>query len=132
MRALFDTNILVDYLNGVERARDEINRHEERSVSIVSWMEVLVGAEKEDEEASIRDFLAGFQVLDVDRDTAEEAVRLRRGQRIRLPDAIIWATARVAGALLVTRNTKDFPSDDPGVRVPYSLAPPRSAKARSR
>jgi hypothetical protein len=24
-------------------------------------------------------------------------------------------------ALLVTRNTKDFPSDDPGVRVPYTL-----------
>ncbi len=37
----------------------------------------------------------------------------------RLPDAIIWATAREASALLVTRNTKDFPADVPGVRVPY-------------
>jgi predicted nucleic acid-binding protein len=132
VRALFDTNILVDYLNGLEEARDEIGRHESRAVSAVTWMEVLVGAESDEEEGTIRDFLAGFQVLEVDRDTAEEAVRLRRSKRIRLPDAIIWATARVAGALLVTRNTKDFPAEDPGIRVPYTLPPPRSPKSRSR
>jgi predicted nucleic acid-binding protein len=130
VRALFDTNVLVDYLNGVAEARDEIARYEAGAVSVVTWMEVLVGAESDEEEAVIRDFLAGFQVLDVDRDTAEEAVRLRRSEKIRLPDAIIWATARVGGALLVTRNTKDFPADDPGVRVPYTLAPPRSRKSR--
>jgi predicted nucleic acid-binding protein len=132
VRALFDTNILVDYLNGITQARDEIGMHEDGAVSVVSWMEVLVGGEGDEEEAVIRDFLAGFQVLDVDRETAEEAVRLRRAKRIRLPDAIIWATARVAGALLVTRNTKDFPADDPGVRVPYTLSTPGSPKRSSR
>jgi predicted nucleic acid-binding protein len=50
---------------------------------------------------------------------AEQAVALRRDRRVKLPDAVIWATARSMGALLVTRNTKDFPADDPGVRVPY-------------
>ena len=44
-----------------------------------------------------------------------------RDHRLRLPDAIIWATARVAGAVLVTRNTKDVPAGDPAVRVPYSV-----------
>jgi predicted nucleic acid-binding protein len=121
VRAVFDTNVLVDYLNGVAKARTEIARHRDRAVSVVGWMEVLVGAEGDEEELVIRDFLAGFEVLGVDRQTAEEAVRLRRSHRIRLPDAIIWATARVTGALLVTRNTKDFPMDDPGVRVPYAL-----------
>jgi predicted nucleic acid-binding protein len=38
---------------------------------------------------------------------------------MRLPDAIILATARAESALLVTRNTKDFPRDDPASRVPY-------------
>ncbi len=132
MRALFDTNILVDYLNSVTQARDEIGKHESRAVSVVTWMEVLVGADSEEEETVIRGFLADFQVLDVDRDTAEEAVRLRRSKRIRLPDAIIWATARVTGALFVTRNTKDFPANDPGVRVPYTLGPARSPKRSSR
>ena len=50
---------------------------------------------------------------------AREAVEVRKTRRMRLPDAIIWAAARSESALLVTRNTKDFPKDDPGVRVPY-------------
>jgi predicted nucleic acid-binding protein len=39
--------------------------------------------------------------------------------RLRLPDAVIWASARAESALLVTRDTRDFPGDDPGVRIPY-------------
>ena len=46
---------------------------------------------------------------------------IRRAQRIRLPDAIIRASARSESALLVTRNSKDFPADEPDVRVPYRL-----------
>ncbi len=52
---------------------------------------------------------------------AERAVELQQSRRIRLPDALIWATAQVHGLLLVTRNTRDFPADDPGVRVPYGV-----------
>ena len=35
--------------------------------------------------------------------------------------AIVWATARAQDCLLVTRNQKDFPADEPGVRQPYTL-----------
>lgn len=35
------------------------------------------------------------------------------------PDSIVWATARCEGCLLVTRNSKDFPPTEPGVRIPY-------------
>ena len=52
---------------------------------------------------------------------AEEAVHLRRDRRLRLPDAFVWATARVEGVLLVTRNAKDFPVREPSIRVPYSV-----------
>jgi predicted nucleic acid-binding protein len=62
-----------------------------------------------------------FDVIDLDRAIAERAVLIRREKRVRLPDAIIWATAQVHSLLLVSRNTKDFPEDDPGVRVPYRL-----------
>ena len=34
---------------------------------------------------------------------------------------MIWATAQTKAMLLVTRNTKDFAADDPGVRLPYRL-----------
>jgi hypothetical protein len=46
---------------------------------------------------------------------------IRKKFRIRLPDAIVWATARTNGCLLVTRNARDFPAKEPGVRIPYSV-----------
>ena len=122
MRALFDTNILVDYLNGVDEARLELGRFDPRLISMVTWMEVLVGARTAAEETTLRAFLAGFSLVAIDRSVAEEAIRLRRQHRMRLPDALIWASARMSDAALVTRNTRDFPADDPGVRVPYRLS----------
>lgn len=83
-------------------------------------MEVLVGARADEEAAGLRSFLARFERLPIDDAVSEVAVKIRRRQRIRLPDAIIWATAQVAQTILVTRNTRDFPADDPGVRVPYA------------
>jgi len=117
---LLDTNILIDYLNAEQQARVEIQRYAEKAISIVTWMEVMVGADPAVELAT-RAFLDDFELLGVDEKVAEQAVRLRRNRRIRLPDAIIWATAQVNSMLLVTRNTKDFPANDPGIRVPYRL-----------
>lgn len=66
-------------------------------------------------------FLRGFEQVPLDSAVAARAVRLRRSHRLKVPDAIIWATAQSVDALLVTRNTRDFPTTDPGVRVPYSV-----------
>ncbi|MDQ3170348.1 MAG: type II toxin-antitoxin system VapC family toxin [Acidobacteriota bacterium] len=121
MKALFDTNILVDYLNGITAAKTEIDRHGDRLISIVTWMEVLAGAHDDAEEDVIELFLRDFRIVDVSRRIAREALTIRRARRTRLPDAIIWATARIESALLVTRNTKDFPETDPGIRIPYTL-----------
>ena len=120
VKALFDTNILVDYLNAVPAARAELQRYTEKAISIITWMEVMVGADR-DLEAPTRKFLNSFDVVVVDQKIAELTVGLRRGHRIKLPDAVIWATAQAHAMLLVTRNTKDFPNDDPGVRAPYKL-----------
>jgi predicted nucleic acid-binding protein len=40
---------------------------------------------------------------------------------MKLLDAMILAAAQVNGAILVTRNTRDFPANMPGIRVPYTL-----------
>lgn len=118
--ALFDTNILIDHLNAVPEAREEIGRFEDRAISIVTWMEVMVGASADLVEPT-RHFLEGFSAIALDEEIANHAVALRRAHRIKLPDAVIWATAQTTGRLLVTRNTKDFPPGDPGVREPYTL-----------
>jgi predicted nucleic acid-binding protein len=120
VKALFDTNILIDYLNAVQPARAELQRYSDKSISVITWMEVMIGADPKVEPAT-RSFLSGFDLLGVDEAVAEEAVQLRRNHRIRLPDAVIWATARANSMLLVTRNTKDFPASDPGIRAPYKI-----------
>ncbi|MBT2795364.1 type II toxin-antitoxin system VapC family toxin [Paraburkholderia strydomiana] len=120
VKALFDTNILIDYLNGVGAAKKELARYEYRAISAITWMEVLVGASAE-EDAAIRAWLDSFDVIAVDSAIANRAVEIRRTKKIRLPDAIVWASAQVHSLLLVSRNTKDFPADEPGVRVPYKI-----------
>lgn len=120
MKALFDTNILIDYLNGIEAAKNEIKRYPHIAISLITWMEVMVGA-KPEEEAAIRQFLARFVLIPLNTSVAERAVEIRRTTRTRLPDAIIRASAELEHALLVSRNTKDFPEDQPWVRVPYKL-----------
>jgi hypothetical protein len=120
VRALFDTNVLIDHLNGAEPARAELARYRERAISIITWMEVMVGA-PEPARAATRAFLETFALVPLDSRVADQAVDLRREHRIKLPDAVVWASARVHGMILVTRNTRDFPKDDPGVRAPYFL-----------
>lgn len=120
MNALFDTNILIDYLRGIEAAQAELARYSDKAVSIVTWMEVLAGTPPGLETAT-RAFLDSFTVIPLDTTVAERAVIIRRNRRLKLPDAVVWASAEVQGRLLVTRDTKGFPPGDPGVRMPYSV-----------
>jgi len=120
MLAVFDTNIVIDALNGVTKADTEYNRYERVLISRITWMEVLIGAEEDDSE--LRDFLeTHFDIISVDLAVAEIAIHLRRTHHIRLPDAIIWATAKSNEAVLVTRNTKDFNPEWEGIYLPYTL-----------
>ena len=120
MIAVFDTNIVIDALNGVEAADSEYGRYERVLISRITWMEVLVGAEGNDSQ--VRDFLEShFEIIPLDLAVAETAVQLRRAYRLRLPDAIIWATAQAHSAVLVTRNSKDFLPSWQGIHIPYRL-----------
>lgn len=118
--ALFDTNILIDYLNLVPEAGAEIDRHAGKAISIITWMEVMAGAAPAVEDGT-RAFLGQFDLVQLDENVAEEAAAIRKQNRVKLPDAVIWASARCYGLLLVTRNVKDFPRNEPGIRMPYKL-----------
>ncbi len=133
MKLLFDTNILIDYLNGRPEARIEIERSQQRYISIITWMELLAGVQDDAEEDVVDMFLREFRVVDLTRRIARDAMAIRRTRQIKLLDAMIWASAQVESALLVTRNTKDFPEGELGIRVPYALTPAsrrRMASAR--
>ncbi|MBI5946614.1 MAG: type II toxin-antitoxin system VapC family toxin [Chloroflexi bacterium] len=123
VNAVFDSDVLIDYLSGLEAARETPEIYERWFISIVSFIEVLTGADTPEEESTARDVLNGFEIVPISLEIAERAIALRRShRRLKTPDAIVWATAQQAqNCVLVTRNTKDFPADGPGIRVPYRL-----------
>jgi predicted nucleic acid-binding protein len=121
--ALFDTCILIDYLNGVDAAAETFKHYaRDSAISIITWMEIMVGAHRLDEAQRLatRRFLARFLKLPVSDLVAERAVIIRGERKIKLPDAIIEATAQVGNRLFLTRNTRDF-KDSPGVIFPYTI-----------
>ena len=119
MSELFDTNILIDSLNGIAAARSALERSRNPAISIISWIEVLVGATENDE--IVEGLLRNFEVIHISDEIGRRAARIRRERRMKLPDAIILATASVGGRTLVTRNTRDFPAGERGIRVPYQV-----------
>ena len=120
-----DANILIDALLDHEPARSEISRIARSGarmwISRMAWIEVL----SKGSDATVREalqFLARFGLDEVDDEISLRAAALRRERpRLKSPDAIILATAQTRGRVLVTRNTKDFPAELPGIRVPYTL-----------
>ncbi|GAO78428.1 MULTISPECIES: PIN domain-containing protein [unclassified Sphingopyxis] len=119
--AQFDSDILIDALNGIEAARAEIRRAGRKSVSRVSWTEVMSAADPTSVKA-VEAFLGCFQVEEIGDAVARRAAALRAERKgLTLADAFVLATAQISGRILVTRNIKVFPASMPGIRVPYTL-----------
>lgn len=121
MKAVLDSDVLIDFLQGVPAAKTELARYRRPHCSIISFMELLAGARTPAEKQAAEALLASLTRLDLTEPVARRAVELRQSLRLKLPDAIVLATAEVEGCILVTRNTKDFPPDDPRVRFPYAV-----------
>jgi predicted nucleic acid-binding protein len=103
MRILVDSDVFVDHLRGQRRfepGRDEVH------YSSVTRAELFAG--RGTEERRVRRLLEPFIEIPVDRAVAERAGRLRRGSDVRLPDALIAATAAEHRLVLVTRNVRHF------------------------
>lgn len=126
--ALFDTNIIIDYLDGRDEALNELSHYEDTAISLVTWIEVMAGIPprlRPQIEAVMRD--ASLFILPVSDAVAIETAAIRFDalhelpkRRLKLPDAIIQATANLSGRLLITRNIGDFIGV--AVRVPYEIA----------
>lgn len=116
----FDTNILIDWLSDRPQAISELSRYNRHRISRVVWTEILAGEALETRD-TIRELIAPFEVVEIDARIATAAADIRHRSKMKLMDAYILATAQVSGSILITRNTKDFPAEMPGIRVPYTL-----------
>lgn len=76
-------------------------------VSVITEMELLsYPALNAADEAAIRAFLHDVTILELNRDIKTSAIALRRQSRLKLPDAIIAATAQHLQAVLLTNDLK--------------------------
>lgn len=102
MRRLLDTNVVLYLLGGQLANPLEIGQY---FVSVISEMELLSYQNlTADEEGRIRSFLTGITVVELTADVKTAAIQLRREHGLRLPDAIIGASAIVVGAELLTND----------------------------
>ena len=113
VRCLIDTNVLIDYIN--DNATPAFAANVEQAlaarsvVSVITTMELL--GWRGHSEQSRRDgenLLRGMGELGLARPVVDEVIKLRSLLAIKLPDAIIAASALVEGLPLMTGNTGDF------------------------
>ncbi len=110
---LLDTNVLIYYSNGMLNEKPVIEEmfKESFNISIVSKIEYLgwAGYRGNDRQnKSAREFIDIGNVLDLDNKIAEETISIRQKYSIKIPDAIITATAKIYRLILVTANVYDF------------------------
>lgn len=117
---LLDTNILIDVLRGEPPALAWLEQQERPHISVISWIEVLVGC-REGESGRVEAWLDTFPRLPLNDAIALDTARLRKRHGLKIPDAILLATARCADFSLATRNSRDFPLAMGGVVHPYGL-----------
>jgi len=117
---LLDTNILIDVLRGEQVARAWLEQQQRPAISVITWIEVLVGCRPE-ETPVVESWLESFDRLAIDQAVAALTVTLRQRHGLKVPDAIILATAQHHGLQLVTRNVRDFPLALGSVLHPYCL-----------
>lgn len=120
---LIDSIILIDHLNGIEKATRFIIDLDplETAISVITRAEILTGLD-EGQQPKVIQLLDQYQLLIVDKPIADLAAKLRREHRWTLPDAFQAALAQHHKIKLTTRNLKDFnPQEHDFVEIPYRL-----------
>jgi predicted nucleic acid-binding protein len=103
---LLDTNILL-YIAG-KRIDTTSLPQGEFFISFVTELEILsYPSLTPQEEIRLRKLLAEMPVIDATREIKDSAIALRKQYRLKLPDALIAATAQTLKATLIT-NDKGF------------------------
>lgn len=119
-KVILDTNVVIFISKRQIDVDQLLSRYDEFYVSIVTYMEVYgFDFENEEEKAIIDDFFETIEVVSVNMPIAERVVEYRKNKRkkIKLPDAIILATASIVEADLLSDDWDDFAQFDESVNV---------------
>ena len=119
-KALLDSNVII--LASKEEVDVELllSAYDEFHVSMITFMEVY-GFEfaNTDEVDLINEIFANLEITEVNIKIAKQAILYRKNKikKIKLPDAIILATAKYLGAELITDDWDDFVNIDNSIVI---------------
>ena len=111
---LLDTNIIIYYLQqqlpaSAANYLDEVFRTSMPAISVITEMELLCWkSATEADVALLRQFIEDVTVISLTESVKQRAIEVRKASGIKLPDAIIAASALSQHLILVSRNEKDF------------------------
>lgn len=113
---LLDATILIDLSRGNLTAADWIDRERETGaelfVSVISAMELVAGCRDKTEVASVEKMIADFLFVHVHPPTSRKAYELMlahsKSHGLKIPDALIAATALLENFELMTDNERHF------------------------
>ena len=109
---LIDSNVVSDYLSaslsaaGIDFLDSVIDAGP--NLSVISQIELLCWNTDKATTEKVKNFIADSVILDISPDVVAHCVALRKGKKIKTPDAIIAASALANGFVLITNNEKDF------------------------
>ncbi len=109
-----DTDVLVDFLRGFDKAVDFVNAHAHRIIlSSIVVAELYAGVKGDAELRVLENFVSLFRVVPVSAEIAKAGGLYKRdygkSHGVGLADAILAATAEMENAELKTLNTKHYP-----------------------
>lgn len=112
-RYLIDTSAIIKYLNGSFPAAglhfmDQV-LEEQSNISFMSEIELRVWNPVDQSDKEVYDyFVTKSNVIGISQEVIDQTVAVRTLHRLKVPDAIIAATAIVNNMTLIADNDKDF------------------------
>ncbi|MFD0792391.1 type II toxin-antitoxin system VapC family toxin [Mucilaginibacter litoreus] len=119
---IFDTNVLIYLSKYILSPKRVFLEH--ASISVITKIEALGYAFKNQAEQQLLiDLCNELSILSLSDDIAATTIEIRKNNRIKLPDAIIYATALVQNQPLLTNNIADFKALGDKVKLidPFTL-----------
>lgn len=111
---IWDTNTVIYYFNkqfplSGEKFIDDLLNNYRLSISIITEIELLCWRSASDNDIIIlKKFISDVRVYELDHTIKLKTIEIRKHYNLKLPDAIIAASAIVNNNILVSRNLADF------------------------
>ncbi len=104
---ILDSNTIIYLSKELIKVDDVFNQDEDYSVSIITYMEVLgYSFDLDEEKVFIEELFSYLNIIYIDEAIANRVIELRQNNKIKLPDAIICATALLNSATLITNDIR--------------------------